>query len=94
MDVQLIQIGTIAYQGRQTSTNRIKVAPSATLKNVGFGDAAWIPKFDSLGNYPHTPPDQHPVPGLEHVPDQTMDASSNWVRRVSSMLFLPSTKTV
>jgi len=60
VDVELIDIGTIAYQGRETSTDRIKVAPSATLKNVGFGDAAWIPKFTTESFYTFVPRDQHP----------------------------------
>lgn len=60
VDVALINIGTVAYQGRQPSTTLIKVAPSATLKNVNFGDAAWIPKFSSEPFYPFDPPDQHP----------------------------------
>jgi hypothetical protein len=60
VDVGLINIGTVAYQGRQPGTNRIKVAPSATLKSLGFGDAVWIPKFSSNGLWPYTPEDQHP----------------------------------
>jgi len=60
VDVALIQMNTVAYQGRETATGRVKVAPSATLKNVNFGDAAWIPKFSSIGSYPHEPRDQHP----------------------------------
>lgn len=59
VDVRLINIGQVAYQG--TSANGIKVAPSATLKSVSdTGDAAWIPKFSSNGLYPFDPPDQHP----------------------------------
>lgn len=60
VDVGLINIGTVAYQGRQPGTNRIKVAPSATLKSLGFGDAVWISKFSSRAFYPFDPADQHP----------------------------------
>ncbi|MDP1270841.1 hypothetical protein, partial [Klebsiella pneumoniae] len=62
VDVALIQIGTVAYQGRQGVGGPIKVAPSATLKSLGFGDAAWIPKFQTLSFYdiPGYPRDQHP----------------------------------
>jgi hypothetical protein len=60
VDVGLIAIGNVAYQGRQPGTDRIKVAPSATLKSLGFGDAIWIPKFSSNGLWPYTPEDQHP----------------------------------
>ncbi len=59
VDVRLINIGQVAYQG--ANSNGIKVAPSATLKSVNdTGDAAWIPKFSSNGLYPYSPPDQHP----------------------------------
>ena len=59
VDVELINIGQVAYQG--TTAAGIKVAPSATLKSVSdSGDAAWIPKFSSNGLYPFTPRDQHP----------------------------------
>ena len=60
VDVGLINIGTVAYQNRQPGTNRIKVAPSATLKSFGFGDAVWIPKFQSRLFYSFSPQDQHP----------------------------------
>ena len=60
IDVAMVAMDTIQYQGRDSSTDRIKVAPDATLKNVGFGDVPWIPKFGSLGQYPYTPADQHP----------------------------------
>lgn len=63
IDVTLIGIGTVAYQGRDTSDPenvRIKAAPSATLKNESEGDVPWIEKFTSLDNYPYMPPDQHP----------------------------------
>lgn len=63
IDVTLIHIGTVAYQGRDTSNPeniRVKAAPSATLKNESEGDVPWIAKFSSLGNYPYDPSDQHP----------------------------------
>jgi len=60
VDVRMETLSTVAYQGRQTGTDLIKVAPSATLKSVGFGDAIWVPKFSQLGLYPFQPRDQHP----------------------------------
>ena len=61
VDVGLIRIGTVAYQGRNPSnTNLIKVAPSATLKSLALGDAVWIPKFSSRAFYSFNPADQHP----------------------------------
>jgi len=60
VDVELTEIGNIAYQGTEGATDRIKVAPSATLQSVGFGDAAWEEKFGQLGPYPFEPRDQHP----------------------------------
>ena len=60
IDVAMVAMNTIQYQGLDSGTGRIKVAPDATLKNVGFGDVPWIPKFGSLALYPYTPADQHP----------------------------------
>jgi hypothetical protein len=63
VDIAMVAITTVAYQGTDSVTGRIKVAPSATLKNVSQGDVPWIPKFQTLGgghSYPYTPPDQHP----------------------------------
>lgn len=60
IDVGLIGIGTVAYQGTESGTGMVKAAPSATLKNFSEGDVPWIAKFSSLGAYPHTPEDQHP----------------------------------
>lgn len=60
IDVAMWEMNQVAYQGRESGTGRIKVAPDATLKNVGTGDVPWIPKFSALGAYPYAPPDQHP----------------------------------
>jgi hypothetical protein len=63
VDVAMWAMGQVAYQGQDSNTGRIKVAPDATLKNVGSGDVPWVPKFNSLGGqnaYPYSPPDQHP----------------------------------
>jgi hypothetical protein len=60
VDVELVAISTVQYQGTETATDRVKVAPSATLRSVGFGDAAWEEKFGELGPYPFEPRDQHP----------------------------------
>lgn len=61
VDVALIGIGTVAWQGTTDEAKpRVKVAPSATLKNVSTGDAVWVPKFSQIGQYPFTPRDQHP----------------------------------
>ena len=63
VDVAMWGMNQIAYQGQDPATGRIKVAPDATLKNVGTGDVPWIPKFSALGGqnaYPYSPPDQHP----------------------------------
>lgn len=60
VDVALIDIGTVAYQLSEPVTNRVKVAPSATLKNVGEGDVPWIPQFGVRSWYTFEPRDQHP----------------------------------
>ncbi len=61
VDVELIGIGTVAYQGKTGEAKpRVKVAPSATLKNVSAGDAVWVPKFSQIGQYTFEPRDQHP----------------------------------
>jgi len=60
VDVRMETLSNVAYQGRQGGTDRIKVAPSATLKNVAFGDAVWVPKFSSIPQYIAEPRDQHP----------------------------------
>ncbi|MEN1729584.1 MAG: hypothetical protein AAGJ52_14195, partial [Pseudomonadota bacterium] len=60
VDVEMVTLANVAYQGRQSSTGRVKVAPSATLKSVGFGDAVWVPKFSTIGSYQFSPRDQHP----------------------------------
>jgi len=60
VDVRMETLSNVAYQGRQGGTDRIKVAPSATLKNVAYGDAVWVPKFSSISEYTFEPRDQHP----------------------------------
>lgn len=60
VDVALIGIDSVQYMGRDGGSGRIKIAPSATLKNVGFGDAIWVPKFSSIPQYTFIPRDQHP----------------------------------
>lgn len=60
VDVALISMSSVAYQGRQPGQNRIKIAPSAQLQNVNFGDAVWIPKFSQQPFYTYEPRDQHP----------------------------------
>jgi hypothetical protein len=60
VDVRMETLSNVAYQGRQGGTGRIKVAPSATLKNVAYGDAVWVPKFSSISEYTYEPRDQHP----------------------------------
>ena len=61
VDVALIGIGTVAYQGTTSEPKpRVKVAPSATLKNVSAGDAIWVPKFSQIAEYTFEPRDQHP----------------------------------
>ena len=61
VDVALIDIGSVAYQGTTSEAEpRVKVAPSATLKNVSTGDAVWVPKFSQIPEYTFSPRDQHP----------------------------------
>ncbi len=61
-EVGLIAMSQVAYQGVEPDTGRVKIAPSATLKNIGDADVPWFTKFsdppDSL--YPYDPADQHP----------------------------------
>lgn len=59
-DVALIAMGQIAYQGAQPGTGLVKIAPSATLKNVSQADIPWIPQFQQRAFYPFQPRDQHP----------------------------------
>jgi hypothetical protein len=58
VDVALIGIGNVAPQGM--NSDLLKIAPSATLKSAGEGDAPWITKFRSNADYPYEPADQHP----------------------------------
>lgn len=62
VDVALTHIGVVQYQGTESTegTEWVKLAPSATLKNVGTGDVPWIAKFEENILYPHEPEDQHP----------------------------------
>jgi len=57
VDVQLVNIGTVQWM-RNIGSDKIIVAPSASLKNVGSADVAWYQQFtgpfDPYGN------DQHP----------------------------------
>lgn len=59
-DIELIGMGNVAYQGTHAD-GRIKLAPSATLKNVSEADIPWIPQFETLDgyDYPFEPSDQH-----------------------------------
>ncbi|MGY6587961.1 MAG: hypothetical protein ACXIUB_06675 [Wenzhouxiangella sp.] len=60
-EVALIAMSNIAYQGLEPGTGRVKVAPSATLKNVSLADVPWFRQFSNPGNlYPFEPRDQHP----------------------------------
>lgn len=65
VDVALTDIGVVQYQGTKSGTELdngwVKLAPSATLKNVSNGDVPWIAKFEENQSlYPYSPPDQHP----------------------------------
>jgi hypothetical protein len=62
LDVALISIGVVAGGGFEPVTQRLKITPSATLKNVGAADVPWFEKFSpaSPSLYPHEPRDQHP----------------------------------
>ncbi|WP_376696072.1 hypothetical protein [Wenzhouxiangella sp. EGI_FJ10305] len=59
-DIKLIGMNNVAYQGTHAD-GRIKLAPSATLKNVSEADIPWIPQFETLDGYiyPDDPSDQH-----------------------------------
>ncbi len=62
LDVALIGIGTVSGGGLEPGTNRLKITPSATLKNVGDADVPWFRQLNpaSPSLYPHEPRDQHP----------------------------------
>jgi hypothetical protein len=60
VDVALINIGVVAGQGIQAGTGKLKIAPSATLKNVGEADVPWFAQFSQNSLYQHQPRDQHP----------------------------------
>lgn len=57
-DITLIDMDKVVYQGTH-SDERIKIAPSATLRNESQADVPWIRQFESLESYPYSPPDQH-----------------------------------
>ncbi len=86
VDVEMVTLATVAYQGRESASGRVKVAPSATLKSVGFGDAVWIPKFSQLGLYPFDPRISTRSWSGTCI-GFTMGVSSSWGLRVSSMRF-------
>ena len=60
LDVALTDMRLIQYQGTEPNTGRIKIAPSASLQNVGEADVPWILPFGQIELYPHEPRDQHP----------------------------------
>lgn len=60
VDVALTGMSIIQYQGTEPDTGRLKIAPSATLRNVGVADVPWIRPFFSIELYPYQPRDQHP----------------------------------
>jgi hypothetical protein len=61
VDIALTGMDGVQYQGRDPSDpNRIKLAPSAWLKNLGEADVPWIAKFEENTVYPYAPNDQHP----------------------------------
>ncbi|WP_164230563.1 hypothetical protein [Wenzhouxiangella sp. XN201] len=57
-DIALTGIDGVQYQGRDSG--RVKLAPSAWLKNLGEADVPWIAKFEENAVYPYAPNDQHP----------------------------------
>lgn len=61
-DVWLLGMDNVVYQGTQSGTGLIKIAPSATLKNAGLADVPWIEQFESIPSYTYLPlpRDQHP----------------------------------
>jgi len=61
-DVELIGMGQVAGQGFEPQTSRLKITPSATLKNAGDADVPWFRQLDPAppSLYPHEPRDQHP----------------------------------
>ena len=60
LDVALTDMRLIQYQGTEPDTGRVKIAPSASLRNVGEADVPWIKPFGQIELYPHEPRDQHP----------------------------------
>ncbi len=59
-DVTLIDMEQVAYQGIEPETGRVKLAPSARLKNESLADIPWFPQFTNPTGYPYEPSDQHP----------------------------------
>ncbi|MCC5865787.1 MAG: hypothetical protein JJU31_11750 [Wenzhouxiangella sp.] len=62
VDVQLTSINFIVGQGFEPDTGRLKIAPSATLRNFGEADVPWFRQFApaDASFYPFEPRDQHP----------------------------------
>ncbi|TVS13409.1 MAG: hypothetical protein EA419_02000 [Wenzhouxiangella sp.] len=62
VDVALIGVNFVTALGQEPDTGRLKIAPAATLKNVGEADVPWFQQFQPADPalYPHEPRDQHP----------------------------------
>ncbi len=62
VDVVLTNIGSVVGQGFEPSTGKLKIAPSATLRNFGEADVPWFRQFvpADASFYPFEPRDQHP----------------------------------
>ena len=62
VDVALIGINRVVAQGNEPESGWLKIAPAATLKNVGEADVPWFRQFQPADPalYPHEPGDQHP----------------------------------
>jgi len=58
VDVALIDIGSVQWM-RNIGTDRIIVAPSAQLKNIGTAEVPWYQQFTTPGHDPYNN-DQHP----------------------------------
>ncbi|MGY6553787.1 MAG: hypothetical protein ACXIUM_04600 [Wenzhouxiangella sp.] len=59
-EVALIAMDHVVSQGLEPGTGRVKIAPSATLKNISLADVPWFPQFSNPAIYPYQPRDQHP----------------------------------
>lgn len=62
VDVVLTDMASVVGQGFEPSTGRLKIAPSATLRNFGEADVPWFRQFGPADEsfYPFEPRDQHP----------------------------------